>query len=213
MDAVTALTSFSVAAALMTLTPGLDTALVLRTASVETGWKAMAAGAGISLGVLIWGLASALGVAAVLAVSETGYLVMKIAGALYLCWLGGQMLWAAFRKDKAFDASRVEIRQTTLIGWFNRGLFTNLLNPKIGVFYMSFLPQFMVEGMNPVAWSALLAGIHVAMGVPWFGAIVLATRPISQLLRKPIVTKVMDGVTGAVLVGFGLKLFFDERLA
>ncbi len=213
MDPMTAVTSFSIAAALMTLTPGIDTALVLRTASVETGWKAMAAGAGISLGVLIWGLLSALGVAAVLAVSETGYLVMKIAGAAYLCWLGVNMLRAAFLKGDAFDTSKVEIRQTSLWGWFTRGLFTNLLNPKIGVFYMSFLPQFMVADVNPVAWSAMLAGIHVAMGIPWFGAIVLATRPISQLLKKPIVTKVMDGVTGAVLVGFGLKLFFDEKPA
>lgn len=213
MDPITAVTSFSIAAALMTLTPGIDTALVLRTASVETGLKAMAAGLGISLGVLIWGLLSALGVAAVLAVSETGYLVMKIAGAAYLCWLGVNMLRAAFRKGDAFDTSRVDIRQTSLWRWFTRGLFTNLLNPKIGVFYMSFLPQFMVADVNPVAWSAMLAGIHVAMGIPWFGAIVLATRPISQLLKKPVVTKVMDGVTGAVLVGFGLKLFFDEKPA
>lgn len=213
MDPITAVTSFSIAAALMTLTPGIDTALVLRTASVETGLKAMAAGVGISLGVLIWGLLSALGVAAVLAVSETGYLVMKVAGAAYLCWLGVNMLRAAFRKGDAFDTSKVDIRQTTLWGWFSRGLFTNLLNPKIGVFYMSFLPQFMVADVNPVAWSAMLAGIHVAMGIPWFGVIILATRPISQLLRKPVVTKVMDGVTGAVLVGFGLKLFFDEKPA
>ncbi|MAK59990.1 MAG: threonine transporter RhtB [Ponticaulis sp.] len=213
MDAVTALTSFSIAAALMTMTPGIDTALVLRTASVETGQKAMAAGAGISLGVLFWGLLSALGVAAVLAVSETAYLVMRIAGAAYLSWLGGQMLWAALRKDKALEASQVEIRQTSLAGWFGRGLFTNLLNPKIGVFYMSFLPQFMVDGVNPVGWSALLAGIHGLMGIAWCAAIVLAARPISQLVKKRVVSKVMDGVTGAVLVGFGLKLFFEERPA
>lgn len=213
MDPVTALVSFSIAAALMTMTPGIDTALVLRTASVETGLKAMAAGAGISLGVLFWGLLSALGVAAVLAVSETAYLVMKIAGAAYLLWLGGQMLWSAFRSGKSFGASEVEARETSLTGWFGRGLFTNLLNPKIGVFYMSFLPQFMVEGVNPVGWSALLAGIHGVMGLLWFAAIVLATRPISQLLKKPAVTRVMDGVTGAVLVGFGIKLFFEERSA
>jgi len=213
MDIATSLTSFSIAAALMTMTPGIDTALVLRTAAVESGMKAMLAGIGICLGVLFWGLLSALGVAAVLAVSETAYTLMRIAGAAYLLWLGGNMVLSAIRRRSAYDESGTVTKQTTLKGWFARGLFTNLLNPKIGVFYISFLPQFMVDGVSPIGWSTLLASLHAVMGLVWFAAIVLATRPISQFLKRPSVTRTLDGVTGMVLIGFGLKLFFEEKAA
>lgn len=212
MDLITSLTSFSIAAALMTMTPGIDTALVLRTTAVETGTKAMVAGAGISLGVLFWGILSAVGLGAVLAVSETAYLVLKIAGAGYLVWLGGNMLVSAFLRQATHPAE-VEVPHISIKGWFFRGLFTNLLNPKIGVFYVSFLPQFMVEGISPVGYSAALAGLHGVMGLIWFAAIVLATRPVTRILKKPVVTRSLDSITGAVLIGFGLKLFLDERTA
>ncbi len=215
MDPVSALLAFTVAAALMTMTPGLDTALVLRTAAVEGGVRAMLAGAGISVGVLLWGFLTAIGLGALLAVSEMAFLLLRIAGAVYLLWLGIGMLKAAFSGRGGFGlpaAASAGDRPATSPGrWFLRGLLTNLLNPKVGVFYVSFLPQFLPPDVNAVAFSVLLAGIHAGLGLLWFAALVLATRPLAHLLARPAVRRGMDGLTGAVLVGFGLRLALERR--
>lgn len=214
---VEALLAFSLAAGLLTLTPGLDTALVLRTAAVEGPRPAMMAGSGISLGTLVWGLLAALGLGAVLAVSELGYEIVKFAGAAYLVWLGIGMLRAALRPRAAGHSSDAPAHPTGRAApdaghrWFVRGLTTNLLNPKVGAFYVSFLPQFVPSGVDVVGFSVLLAAIHAAMGIAWFAALTLATRPLARLLRRPAVTRSLDAATGTVLVGFGLALALDRR--
>jgi threonine/homoserine/homoserine lactone efflux protein len=195
------LLAFSVAAALLTVTPGLDTALVLRTAAVEGPKPAMHAGAGIVCGVLAWGLLTALGLGAVLAISETAYLVLQIAGAAYLFYLGGHLLWAALAEPLPSSSAG-----TTSRAWFARGVLTNLLNPKVGVFYVSFLPQFIPAGAEVITFSMLLASIHGAMGLVWFAALVLATRPLAHWLRQPTVVRALNGLTGAALIAFGLRL-------
>lgn len=87
---------------------------------------------------------------------------------------------------------------------------TNLLNPKVGIFYVTFLPQFVAAGVNVTAFSMLLASIHAAEGIMWFAALTLATRPLSNWLRRPRVGKTLDRATGLVLVGFGLELVMDK---
>ena len=207
MDPTTALLGFSLAALLLTLTPGLDTALVLRTAAVEGGRQAMLAGGGIVAGVLAWGLIAAVGLGAILAVSQTAYAVLQLAGAAYLLWLGAVMLHRAvgqrhhYLSTEAFAPGARPSRR-----WFLRGLLTNLLNPKVGVFYVSLLPQFLPEGVHVVAFSALLAGIHAAMGLLWFAALVLATRPLARWLQQPAVQRSLNALTGATLMLFGLRL-------
>ncbi|MFN3402341.1 MAG: LysE family translocator [Ferrovibrio sp.] len=211
MDPVSAIIAFSIAAALLTVTPGLDTALVLRTATVEGPKPAMAAGAGISTGVLAWGVLASVGLGAVLAVSEIGYQLLKYAGAAYLFWLGAQMLRNAIRPKRA-GSIEPEISVAARSGnWFWRGVMTNLLNPKVGIFYVSFLPQFIPATMPVVPFSAGLAAIHGMMGLAWFAAIVLATRPFSRLLQRQAFTRTVDGLTGSVLIAFGLRLALERR--
>lgn len=203
------LLAFSVAAALLTVTPGLDTALVLRTAAVEGPKPAMHAGAGIVCGVLAWGLLTALGLGAVLAISETAYLVLQIAGAAYLFYLGGHLLWAALAAAPATGSAEPlpsSSAGTTSRAWFARGVLTNLLNPKVGVFYVSFLPQFIPAGAEVITFSMLLASIHGAMGLAWFAALVLATRPLAHWLHRPTVVRALNGLTGLALIAFGLRL-------
>lgn len=212
MDPITAVLAFSGAALLLTLTPGLDTALVLRTAAVEGGRRALLAGCGVSLGAVLWGLAAGLGLGALLTVSTTAYLALRIAGALYLVVLGVGMLRSALRAG----GTRQPIAEATgppsrPHAWFFRGLATNLLNPKVGVFYVSFLPQFIPAGADVAAFSVLLAAIHATMGLAWFVVLILATRPLARTLRDPRVTRTLDGVTGAVLVLFGLRLALDRH--
>lgn len=220
MDPLSALAAFSIAAALLTITPGLDTALVLRTATVEGARAALAAGAGIVTGVLAWGLIAALGLGALLAVSEIGYRLLQLAGAAYLVWLGLGMIAGALRRPAAPagvdgtpepPAGGRGAASRAARGWFWRGLLTNLLNPKVGVFYVSFLPQFIPADVPVVGFSLLLAGIHAAMGLAWFAAITAATRPFARLVARPAFRRGTDGATGAALIVFGVGLALERR--
>lgn len=227
MDPVTALLAFSLAAALLTLTPGLDTALVLRTATVEGLRPALAAAAGIVTGCLSWGVAAALGVGALLVMSEIAYGAVQLAGAGYLCWLGGGMVLAALRRvpvmvpvmvpvvpagsmprpgDKPTSGARRSLRR-----WFWRGVLTNLLNPKIGVFYVSLLPQFIPPDVPVAVFGIALAAIHAVMGVAWFAALIIATGPLATWLSRPAVRRGIEGVTGGALITFGLLLALERR--
>lgn len=213
MSAITAIAAFSLAAGLLTITPGLDTALVLRTATVEGPKKAMAAGAGIVCGVLAWGLIASLGLGAILAVSEIAYRLLQYAGAAYLLWLGLNMIRAGLLRNPpmADPLPHPERRAGRMYAWYWRGLLTNLLNPKVGVFYLSFLPQFIPPDVPVVPFSLGLAAIHAAMGLLWFALLTLATRPLAHALRTPHIVRLLDGLTGGVLVLFGLKLAFAPR--
>jgi threonine/homoserine/homoserine lactone efflux protein len=211
-----ALLAFTLAAGLLTITPGLDTALVLRTAAVEGPRRAMLAGVGISCGCLTWGLAASVGLGTLLAVSHVAYGILHIAGACYLIFLGAKLLLRKHPSDSAKDDTLSQAVSETAVGasaprWFIRGLLTNLLNPKVGVFYVTFLPQFIPAGVSVTSFSMLLAAIHAAQGILWFSLLTLATRPISRWLRRPRVTRTLDRTTGAVLVAFGLGLAFDNR--
>ncbi|HLY72503.1 MAG TPA: LysE family translocator [Planctomycetota bacterium] len=207
MTSTQALLGFTAAAGLLTITPGLDTALVLRTAAVEGGRRALLAGIGVCLGCLVWGLAVSVGLGGLLAVSRLAYDVLRIAGAAYLIFLGIRLL---SRPAPSLD---LDSAGTAQANWFARGLLTNLLNPKVGVFYVTFLPQFVPSGASVTSLSMLLAGIHAAEGFVWFALLVLATRPLTRWLKRPGVAKGLDRVTGVVFVGFGVGLLLDRRPA
>jgi threonine/homoserine/homoserine lactone efflux protein len=205
-----ALLSFTAAAGLLTITPGLDTALVLRTAAVEGGRRAILAGVGVCLGCLVWGLAVAVGLGGLLAVSRVVYDVLRYAGAAYLLYLGIRLL---LRPAPNLDLESRETGPAKTTAWFARGLLTNLLNPKVGVFYVTFLPQFVPTGASVTSFSMLLAGIHAALGLCWFALLVLATHPLSRWLQRPGVAKGLDRTTGIVFIGFGMTLLLDRRPA
>lgn len=211
MTVTASLISFLIAISLLTVTPGLDTALVLRTAATEGPGNALRAALGINVGCLMWGAAVAFGAGELLAASEMAYTALKWAGAAYLCWLGAQMLLrprAGFELDATAAAAETTGWKTN---WFLRGLLSNLLNPKVGVFYISFLPQFVPAGEPVVLYTFGLSAIHVAIGVVWCGSLILATRPLGHLLRLPKVVKALDRITGAVFIGFGIKLALSRR--
>ncbi len=90
--------------------------------------------------------------------------------------------------------------------WLRRGLFTNLLNPKVGVFYVAFLPQFTPAGVPAGPFIAALVAIHIVEGALWFAALIAATQPLGRWLRRPAVARGMNRATGAVFIGFGAKL-------
>ena len=203
-----ALIAFTLAAGLLTLTPGLDTALVIRTAAAEGPRRAIGAAIGIGLGCLVWGAAASFGVGALLTASEMAYTVLKWTGAAYLAWTGICMI---LKPRDAFEPGEMKAVDAGPIAAMRRGLLTNLLNPKVGIFYVSFLPQFMPPGVDPARFGLLLTGIHVVEGLLWFAALIAATVPIAGLLRVPVVVRWLDRVTGGVFVAFGLRLALERR--
>lgn len=209
MTVAQALIAFALAAGLLTITPGLDTALVLRTAAAEGPRKAAAAGAGVCLGTILWAAAVGLGLGALLAASQLAFEVLKWAGAAYLLWLGVQLIARPRERFEIGQASGG--RNVSAWGWFGRGVLNNLLNPKAGVFYVSFLPQFVPQGVPAAPFMILLGSLHATMGVVWFGAMIAALRPISGALQKAAVVRWLDRLTGGVFVGFGVRLALERR--
>ncbi len=202
------LIAYTVAAMLLTITPGLDTALVIRTATVEGKRQAFSAAAGIGAGCLLWGAAVAFGLGALVAVSELAYNLLKYCGAAYLCWLGFQMLRHPRQQFKT-DLPP----QTKDSNWFIKGMLGNALNPKVGIFYVSFLPQFIPQGQAIIAWTFGLVGIHVMLGALWAITLIKATQPLSNLLRRPHFLRWMDRATGGLFVTFATLLVFSNQPA
>ncbi len=201
MTVVESLTAFVAMAGLLTLTPGVDTALVLRSATFDGQGAGARATIGILTGCLVWGALVAFGVAALITASPVAYAVLKWSGALYLLWLGGRMIVRPRTAPPVAANLGVERPR-----WFLRGLAGNILNPKMGVFYVSFLPQFVPRGVEVAPFILLLAAIHAGLGLLWCGALVLASRPLGRTLRRSAVIKTLDRVTGAVFIGFGIRL-------
>jgi len=208
MSPVEALIGFTAAAAVLTVLPGLDTALVLRAAAVEGPKRAALAGLGIGIGCLVWGASVAVGLGALLAASHLAFTVLKWAGAAYLLWLGIGLI---MRPRKSFDMDTVAAAPASDdFAWMRRGLMTNLLNPKIGVFYVSFLPQFMAQGVPAGPFLFLLAAVHATIGMIWFALLIAAMRPIARTLKRPAVVTWLDRLTGGVFVAFAARLALEK---
>ena len=204
-----AVLGFAVVAGLLTIIPGIDTALVLRSAISRGRAYAFAAALGINAGCLVWGVAAAVGASALLAASEAAYRILTLAGAAYMVWLGISLLRTSLRPHHA-SAAADPPRASAWHG-FVTGLWTNLLNPKIGVFYLATIPQFVPADTSPLVMGVLLAAVHNVLGMAWCTVIILATGFAARWLARDSVAKVTDRITGTVLVAFGAKLALDSR--
>ncbi|HEX6685353.1 MAG TPA: LysE family translocator [Candidatus Limnocylindrales bacterium] len=207
MDVLVAVASFAAVAGLLTIIPGADTALVLRVAIARGRRHAYATAAGICCGALIWGAGAAAGISVLLTASRTAYTVMRIAGAIYLIYLGVRMLRDAFRKRLlAQDLPAAPAGRS-----FLQGFATNLLNPKVGVFYVAMLPQFLPPDVPALPMGLLLALVHDIESMLWFGLIIggvgLSRRWWSGGTRAAArLRRTVDTLTGTILIGLGIRL-------
>lgn len=209
MTTIPSLLAFCAAATLLTITPGLDTAMVLRSAVAGGPRQAIATAIGIGLGCLAWGAAVAFGLGILLTASALAYTIVKWAGAAYLLWLGAKLL---LHPRNGIDKDAVPVPAAVGRGEaLRRGLLTNLLNPKIGVFYVTFLPQFVAPGYDVALFSFGLACIHVVIGTACFAVLIAVTAPLNRQLRRPAVIRALDRATGAIFVAFGVKLALSSR--
>jgi RhtB (resistance to homoserine/threonine) family protein len=199
-------------AAIVIVVPGPDTAVVTKNVLVHGRRTALGTSLGVSAGLAVWTLAAALGVSSVLRTSEVAFTTLKLIGAVYLIWLGIQALRAAGRSAAgSADANPAASQPMGALAGFRQGLFSDLANPKIGVFFTSLLPQF-VDPRHAVLLPFLALGaVFVLMTVVWLGAYCLVAARAAQTLQRPRVKAALDRITGVVLIAIGLRLAVEHR--
>jgi threonine/homoserine/homoserine lactone efflux protein len=204
--------AFTVAATLVTISPGADMALVARRAITE-GWRrASVTSAGIVTGLLVHATASAIGISAILVRSAAAFTVLKIVGACYLVLLGILSFRAARRAGREpadlRDGGRPMRSGRTS---FAQGFLNNVLNPKPALFYLAFLPQFFEPGDPVVALTGILVAIHIAISIVWLVLWGWLVSRASGALARPKWRATLERVTGCVLVALGLRLATTSR--
>jgi len=204
------LLAFLVVAGLLTITPGADMALVMRHALGGGMRPALLASLGIGLGCLVWGTASALGVSVILAQSAFAFTVLKYVGGAYLVYLGARALKEAVGSPSTTKVTR-ETKVATNTTCFAQGLLTNLLNPKVAVFYLTFLPQFVAPDRPVLPQSVFLAFTHVVMGLIWLTIYARFIDRMAAVLLTDRVRRRMEAITGAVLMALGIRLALARR--
>jgi threonine/homoserine/homoserine lactone efflux protein len=200
------LVAFAAVAAVIIVVPGPDMALVLKNGVAYGRRAAVVAALGITAGLLVWALAAALGIAALLHASSTAFTVLKLAGAAYLVWLGVRALLDAWRGSPSFETP-----PRPRMSPFREGLLSNLFNPKIALVYTTLIPQFVERGGPEVAQTFLLAGVFIAMGLVWLTGYALLVAKIGTLLRRSTVRRLVNAVAGTVLTALGVRIAFERR--
>jgi threonine/homoserine/homoserine lactone efflux protein len=200
------LVAFVGIAALLTILPGVDMALVAKVTLQEGRRAAFFTSLGISAGLPVHATASALGLSLILSTSATAFTVVKLAGALYLAYVGVQSLRRSF--DGGRQGSTV-VPARPRSHAFAQGFLNNVLNPKVALFYLTLLPQFIEPGDPVLLKSLLLAAIHVALGLIWLTTYAQAIDRLGTLVAGARVW--LERVTGVVLVGLAVRLAFERR--
>jgi threonine/homoserine/homoserine lactone efflux protein len=199
--------SFLAVAILVIVMPGQDTALVVRNAAFGGRRTGVYTAAGVSTGQALWTVATATGLAAVLAASEPAFLAVKLAGAAYLVLLGLQAAHrAVFRGVAAAHGDALSTRRISPRTGLRQGAISNLGNPKMAVFFTSLLPQFAPGGGASFAGLLLLGFLFCVLTFAWLAVYSVAVARLGHTLRRPAVRRAIDGVTGVVLVTFGIRM-------
>jgi RhtB (resistance to homoserine/threonine) family protein len=203
--------AFTLLAALMTLSPGADTLLVVRNVLRGGRRDGLATAFGICSGLYVHALLSALGISMILMHSAAAYTALKIAGAAYLAWLGLQSLRSAARERP--HAAAGNARPAPVPAWrsYREGFITNVLNPKVIVFYLALLPQFIGAGDPVLAKSLLLTAIHVVEGIVWFAIVSFLVDRSRRYFLRPLLRRWIDGLCGAFLVALGVRLALQRQ--
>lgn len=189
---------------LLTITPGPDTLLVVGHAMKNGVRAGLAAVAGICAGFLWYAALAGFGFIAILAASPAVFTILKVAGALYLAWIGVAMIAGATRPP-------TEEKPVRLGAPFRQGLLTNALNPKIGLFYLAVLPQFVgAEAGAPLRAVALVA-IHYVIGGLWLAGVALAAARAGVAVRRTRAYRWLEGLLGAAFIGLGVRLLLERR--
>lgn len=214
MDVDSRLWAFVAVATLLAVTPGADTLLVVRNVLTRGRVAALATVAGIAGGCVVHAVLSAVGVSLILVRSAEAFAVLRFCGAAYLMVLGAQSVRRWWRMDDGAPAAtdpEAALRPSRRLRSFVEGLLTNVLNPKVGIFYLAFLPQFIGPGDPVLERSLLLAALHIGIGVVWLSLLSLGVGRIRPLVENRLWRARLEGVSGAVLIALGVRLAAARR--
>jgi threonine/homoserine/homoserine lactone efflux protein len=200
---LTELLAFVGVAVVVIVTPGQDTALTIRNTIAGGRTAGVRTAAGVLCGQAVWALAAAIGLAALLVASEPAFVALKLAGAAYLVFLGGQALWAAVRRTAHTPVVAAAPRAREL----RQGMLSDLGNPKMAAFFSSLLPQFADSFAGLMAHGLLFC----AMSFVWLCAYATVVARAGDVLRRPRVRRTIDAVTGTALIALGARLATAER--
>ena len=199
--------AFSILAGMLVLIPGLDFALVLRYATTQSRRSALEVMVGITSVLFVWGAFATLGISAILQASQTAFNALRIIGSIYMVWMGIGFIRNSMSNKNA------DITQDGRSGKgkaFTNGLFSNLLNPKAGVFYLSVLPQFIPEDSNHLLFGLALTGIHALITIVFFTALILFINTLKEFFMRPLVIKNMERISGIAVICFGAGLLLSN---
>jgi threonine/homoserine/homoserine lactone efflux protein len=203
---IPALTTYIIAITLLTLTPGVDTMLIIRN-TARGGWSDGAVSSlGICSGLFVHATISAVGISVILLQAAWAFSALKLAGATYLVWLGACSWRKVFKRDSFKIANGMTPGAFRLRRSLREGFLSNVLNPKTAVFYMAFLPQFINPAHSALAQSLLLAGLHFIIAMIWQCLLALMVKQFKRWLQRPAISQCFDGITGTVMIALGLRV-------
>lgn len=198
---------FAIAALLLIMLPGPDQALITRNALVGGRRGGLLTMVGGVLGLAVHAAAAALGLSALLLASATAFTVLKIVGAAYLLWLAVQMVWSATRSPRLPVDEHASVAPVRRSGYLRQGFLSNALNPKVALFFVTFLPQFLSVGSgSPRLEAMLLSAVFATLYLAWFGLYVAAVDRLGRWLRRPRVKARIEQVTGLILAAVAVRL-------
>ncbi|WP_354622754.1 LysE family translocator [Psychromonas sp. MME2] len=203
--------AFLIAITILTLTPGLDTALVIRNSSRSGSLDGCVTSLGICSGLFVHALFSALGISAILLQSAQLFEVMKWIGASYLIWLGLTSLRGMFKAQPDLTMQDQKHLVFNCRRSLREGFLSNVLNPKTAIFYLAFLPQFIDPNYSPVLQSLTMAAIHFLIAMVWQCGLAHAIHSAKAFFKNQSAMKTMEGLTGAVLIFLGVKLILSDK--
>lgn len=201
-------------ATLLTITPGPDTMLVMRSVLKRGRHAGLVTTLGICTGLFVHAFVSALGLSVILTRSALMFSSVKWLGALYLMWLGVQsLLQMTSRIPQTKTTPSATPKHAPKEAWqaFIEGLLSNTLNPKVAIFYLAFLPQFISTQGHVLSQSIFLASLHFTLTMLWLSLVALLLTYLRSLLTHPRSKRIIEGITGIVLLGFGIRLALEQR--
>jgi threonine/homoserine/homoserine lactone efflux protein len=198
--------AFTFVAALLVMSPGPNGVLIARTVPTSGRAAGFANIAGFVAAFYVHGALSILGISMLLVRSAELFFIVKMLGAAYLAWLGAKALYEAWKGVSPLKTVTPARRRRTLFIAFQEGFLTNALNPKVAMFYLAAFPQFITPGPDTMGASLTLVSMHALCNVVWFSGMVLLMGRLTHASQSPVFQRWLKGVTGMVLIAFGVKL-------
>lgn len=202
--------SFMLLAALMVMSPGPNGVLIAKTVPTSGRAAGFANVAGFFASFYVHGTFAIFGISVLLTQSATAFMIVKYLGAAYLCWIGIKAIYSAIKGEGAVENISPAKRKRTLMKAFMEGFLTNALNPKVSLFYLSAFPQFIDVGQTSMAIAYGFVTSQAILNAIWFSSMAILVAKLSNVARsdqfKQNFKRWLNGITGAVFIGFGVGL-------